>query len=77
MNEWTNQLAQGFKMKDTFLGLWTKFKNMFTNLREREGDIDVREKHCLPPIHTPAGDWTQTLGMCPPRFGVWDDVPTN
>lgn len=46
--------------------------------RERERDIDW-----LSPMHTPTGDRTHNLGMCPegesnlPPFGVWDDVPTN
>lgn len=37
----------------------------------------------LPPEHTPTGDRTQNLGVCPDggsnpqRFGVWDDTATN
>ena len=31
----------------------------------RERNMDVREKHQLPPVCTPAGDHTHNLGMCP------------
>ena len=46
--------------------------------RERERNTDR-----LPPIHSPPGDRTCNLGMCPdwklnPHiFGAWDDAPTN
>ena len=46
--------------------------------REREKNIDW-----LPPIHTPTGDWTHRLGMCPdwklnPQpFNVWGNAPAN
>ena len=51
--------------------------------RERDRDIDMRNNHLLPPVHTPTGDRTHSLGMCPDwelnlqPFGVWHDAPTN
>ena len=51
--------------------------------RKRKRNIDVREKHWLPPVHTLTGDRTQNPGMCPDResnlqhFGAWDGSLTK
>ena len=51
--------------------------------REKERNIDVRNINRLPPIHTPTGDGTHNLDICPDRelnlqpFGAWVDAPTN
>ena len=53
--------------------------------RERERNIDVRERHRMVASSTcPTGDKTHILGMCPNQelnlqpFGLWDNVqPTE
>ena len=51
--------------------------------RERETSMWKRNINCLPPIHTPTGDRTYDLSMCPDQgsnpqpFGPRDDAPTN
>ena len=56
---------------------------MFIDFIERKWEERERKINWLPPIHSPSGDATHKVGMCPdwesiPQpFGVWVDTPNN